>query len=100
MRRRGYVPLRCRGDVLIERCCYVLLRLPHVVPIRRHGGVTLRRLGDVPLRRPSVLHLRRAYDVTGTYRETSLRQRHDILLPDGMVNSSKDGILLQFKKWA
>ena len=65
------------------RRCYVLLRRRHDVPIRRRGDVPLRRLDDVPMRRRWVFHLRRTYDVAGTYRETSLRRWHDILLPGG-----------------
>ena len=57
------------------RHCYVLLKRRHDVPIRR--------LGDIPPRRRCVFHLRGACDVAGTYRETSLRRRHDVLLPHG-----------------
>ena len=64
----------------VGRRCYVLLRRCHDVPIRRRGDVLLRRLGDVPTRRRWVFHLGRTCDVTGTYRETSLRRRHDVLL--------------------
>ena len=62
------------------RRCYVLLRRRHDVPIRRRGDVPLRRLSDVATRRRWVFHLGRTCDVTGTYRETSLRRRHDVLL--------------------
>ena len=44
----------------------------------------LRRLGDVPKRR-WVFHLRHTCVVSGTYRETSLRRHHDVLLLDGFV---------------
>ena len=64
-------------DVLMGRGGYV--------PLRRREDVPLRRLGDVPLRRRWVFHLRRTCDVTGTYREMSLRRRHDVLLPGGYV---------------
>ena len=57
------------------------MRSHHDIPIRRHEDVPLRRLGDVPLRRRWVFHFRRTCDVTGTNRETSLRCRHDVLLP-------------------
>ena len=77
--------LRCRGDVMMERRCYVLLRRRYGVPIRCRGDAPLRRLGDVPSRRRWVFHLRRTCDVNGTYRETSLRRHHDILMPDGMI---------------
>ena len=53
--------------------------------LRRREDVPLRSLGDVPLRRRWVFHLRRTCDVTGTYRETSLRRRYDVLLPGGKV---------------
>ena len=62
---------------------YVPMRRHHDIPIRRREDVPLRRLGDVPLRRHWVFHLRCTCDVTGTYRETSLRRRHDVLLPGG-----------------
>ena len=75
---------RRRGDVLMGLHCYVFLRRCQDVPIRRSGDVPLRRLGDVPLRRRWVFHLRPTYDVTGTYRETSLRRCRDVLLPGGM----------------
>ena len=55
----------------------------HDIPIRRREDVPLRRLGDVQLRRCWVFHLRRTCDVTGTYRETSLRRSHDVLLLGG-----------------
>ena len=67
------------------RHCYVLLRRRHDVPIRRRGDVALRRLGEAPPRRHWVFHLRRICDVTGTYRETSLRRRHDVLLLGGLL---------------
>ena len=72
--------LRRRGDVLMGR--------HHDIPIRRREDVPLRRLGDVPLRRRWVLHLRRTCDVAGTYKETSLRRRHDVLLPGGYLKWS------------
>ena len=62
---------------------YVPMRRHHDIPIRRPEDVPLRRLGDVLLRRRWVFHLRRTCDVTGTYRETSLRRHHDVLLPGG-----------------
>ena len=57
----------------------------HYVPMRRHRDIPIRPREDVPLRRRWVFHLRRTYDVTGTYRETSLRRRHDALLPGGTM---------------
>ena len=75
--------LRRRGDVLMGRHHYVPMRCNHSIPIRRREDVPLRGLGDVPLRRCWVFHLRRTCDVTETYRETSLRRRHDVLLPGG-----------------
>ena len=64
---------------------YVLLRRRHNVPIRRREDVTLRRLNDVPSRRCWMFHLRRASGAAGTYSEESLRRRHDVLLPDGLL---------------
>ena len=77
--------LRHREDVPMRRRFYVLLRGPHDVPIKFRGDVPLRRLGDVPSRRRWVFCLRRNCDVAGTYRETSLQRRHDVLLPDGVT---------------
>ena len=73
----------------------------------RGGYVPLRRLGDVPLRRHWVFHLRRTCDVTGTYRETSLRRRHDVLLPGGnflfyfdfCIKFTLSTIISTMKKW-
>ena len=59
------------------------MRRHHDIPIRRREDVPLRRPGDVPLRHHWMFHLRRSCDVTGKYRETSLRRRHDVLLPGG-----------------
>ena len=70
---------------MVRRRCYVLLRRRYDVPIRRRRDTPLRRLGDVPTRRRWVLHLRRTCDVVGTYRETSLRRRHDVSMPCGKV---------------
>ena len=69
------------------RRCYVLLRRRHDVPIRRPGDVPLRRLGAVLSRCRWVFHLRRTCDVTGTYRETLLLCRHDVLLPGGLIEN-------------
>ena len=66
---------------MMERRCYVLLRRRYDVPIRRRGDTPLRRLGHVPSRPRWVFHLRRTCDVAGRYRETSLRCRHDVLMP-------------------
>ena len=73
--------LRRRGDVLIGLRHYVSLKSRHDIPIKHREDELLRRLGDVPLRRHWVFHLRRICKVAGTYRETSLRRRHDVLLP-------------------
>ena len=75
--------LRRRGDVLMGRRHYVPMGRHHDIPIRRREDVPLRRLGDVPLRRRWVFHLTRTCDITGTYKETSLRRRDDVLLPGG-----------------
>ena len=99
MGRCGYVPLRRfsdtplrsrwvfhfrrRGDVLMGRRCYALLRHRHDVPIRRGGDVPLRRLGDVPPRLRWVFHLGCTCDVNRMYKVTSLGPRHDVLFPDG-----------------
>ena len=68
---------------MVGRRCYVLLRRRYDVPIRRRRDAPLRRPGDVPSRRRWLFHLRRTCDVAGTYRETSLRRRHDVLMPGG-----------------
>ena len=83
--------LRRRGEVLMGRCCYALLRRRHDVPIICHGDVPLRRLGDVPRRRHWVFHLRRTCDAAGTYREMSLRCQYEVLLSDGKaVDNNSD----------
>ena len=46
---------------------------------------TTRRFNDVPSRRLWVFHLRGTGDVAGTYREMSLRRRHNGLLPGGKM---------------
>ena len=66
---------------------YVPMRRHRDIPIRRGEDVPLRRLGDVPLRRCWVFHLRRTYDVTGMYREKSLRGLHNVLLLAGEIVS-------------
>ena len=76
--------MRRRGDVLMGRRHYVPLRRRHNIPIRRREDVPLRRLGDIPLRCRWVFHLRRTCNVAGTYKETSLRRRHDVSLPGGI----------------
>ena len=68
----------------MRRGCYVLLRGRPDVPIRCREDVPLRCLGDVPRRRRLVFCLRRNCDVAGTYRETSLRRRYEVLLPGGV----------------
>ena len=69
MGRRHYVPLRRR----------------HNIPIRRREDVPLRRLSEALLRRRWVFHLRCTCDVAGTYKEMSLRHRHDVSLPGGFL---------------
>ena len=96
MGRSKYVPLRCLGDVplrrhwLFETCLKrrgdVLMGRRHYVPMKRHHDISVRRredlpltcFRDVPLKRCWVFHLRHTCDVTETYRETSLRRRHDV----------------------
>ena len=73
-------------DVLMGRRCYALLRSCHDVPIIRRGDVPLRRIGDAPPRRRWMFHLRCTCDVAGTYINTSLGRRHDVLLPGGAVS--------------
>ena len=80
--------LRRRGDVMMGRRCYVLLRRRYDVPIRRRRDTPLTRLGEIPSRRRWVFHLRRNCDVAGTYRETSRRRRHDVLMPGGYAPKS------------
>ena len=72
-------------ETCLRRRCYVILRRLYDVSIRRRGDTTLRRLRDVPSRRRWVFYLRRTCDDTGTYSETSLRRRHDVLMPGGLV---------------
>ena len=62
---------------------YVPMRRHHDTPIRRPEDLPLRHLGEVPLRCRWVFHLIRTCDVPGTYRETSLRRRYDVLLLGG-----------------
>ena len=64
---------------------YVVMTRHHNILVRLRGDVPLRRLDDVPLRCRWMFHLRRAHDVTGMYRETSLRCRHDVFLLGGMA---------------
>ena len=78
--------LRRRGDVLMGRRHYVPMRRRHDISIRRREDVPLRRLGNVSVRRRWVFHLRLTCDVAGTYRETSLRHLHDVLLRVGLLN--------------
>ena len=81
--------LRRCGDVPMGRRRYVPMRRHHDIPKRRREDVPLRRLGDVLLTRRWVLHLRRSCDVTGTYRETSIRRHHDVVLPGVLTVTSK-----------
>ena len=84
--------LRRCGDVMVGRLCYVLFLCRYGVSIRRRGDAPLRCLGDVPSRRRWVFHLRCTCDVTGTYRETSLRRlnaRWGAHLKNFMNNSNR-----------
>ena len=58
-----------RGDVLIGRCCYFLLRCRH----------------DVPSKWRWVFHSGRTCDVTRTHRGAFLRCRYDLLLSGGSL---------------
>ena len=91
--------LRRRGDALMGRRCYNFLRHHHDVPIRCRGDMPLRRLGDVPRRRRCVFHLRRNCDFAGTYRETSLRRRYDVLLPGGYITYIDLESLMKNNRW-
>ena len=84
--RRGYVPLRDLGNVPLRRRWMIHLRRfrpRYDVPIRGRRDAPRRGLGHVPSRRRWVFHLRRTCDIAGMYRETSLRCRHDVLMPGG-----------------
>ena len=72
---------RRREDVPRRRRCYIFLGRRHDGPIRCRGDVPVKCLGDVPSRRRWVFYLRRTCQVAGTYRETPLRRRQDVLLP-------------------
>ena len=80
------------------RRCYVLLRRRHSVPIRCRADVPLRCLGEVPPRRRWVFHLRRTCDVAGTYRETLLRRRYEVLLPGGKYSENKNNLTFWHRK--
>ena len=67
------------------RRCYVFLRCCYDALVRLRGDAPLRRLGKVPSRRCWVFHLGRICDAAGTYRETSLRRRHDVLMPGEVI---------------
>ena len=77
--------LRRRGDILIVIPCYVVVHC-HDLPIKRLEDLSPRRLGDVPPRRQWVFCLRLTCNVAGTYRETSLQRRHNVLLPGGIYS--------------
>ena len=81
--------LRRPGEIPVGHRHYGALRLRNNILIIRRGDVPLRRLGDVPLRRCWVFHLRHIWDVTGTYRETSLRRRNNVLVPGGVFIKQK-----------
>ena len=86
-----------RREFVLMRCCYVLLTRRQDVPIRCRRDVPLRHLNDVPSRHRLVFHLRRTCDVSGTYRETPLRCRHDVLLPGGYEACIKTAICFILK---
>ena len=67
------------------RRCYLLLRRRHDIPIRCRRDVPLTRLGGVPRRHRWVFLMRRNCDVAGTYRETLLRRRYEVLLAGGEI---------------
>ena len=67
------------------RRCYLLLRCRHDIPIRCRRDVPLTRLGGVPRRHRLVFLMRRNWDVAGTYRETLLRRRYEVLLAGGEI---------------
>ena len=71
-----------------DRSRYVVLRRRHDVPIKCRGDVPLKRLDDIPPRSRWVFRLGRNYDVAGTYRETSLHRRYDVLLPGRLLVTS------------
>ena len=52
----------------------------------------MRRLNDIPSRRRWVFHLRGTCDLVGTYRETSLRRRHDVFVPSGYSPLNRDNL--------
>ena len=98
----GYLPLRHLGDVPLRFRWVLHLKLVwYVVETNwwevvitshetssRHTNKSLWRLplwriGDDPLRRCWVFHLGHTCNVAGTYRETLLRLRHNVLLPVG-----------------
>ena len=81
------------------RHCFVFLRRRYDVPIRRRRDASLGRLGDVPSRRRWVFHLRRTCDIAGTYRETSLQRRHNVLMPSGLVLSVTVGKLYFYRTY-
>ena len=88
MGRRGDVALTRRWVFhwdLFETSSLRPLRRGHNIPIGRREGVPLRRLDDVPQRLHWVFHLRRICYVAGTYKETLLRRRHDVLLLSGLL---------------
>ena len=72
--------LRRSEDEPMRGRCYVLLKGRPYVLIRYRGDAPLKRHGDVPSRRHWVFHLRRNCDVAGTYRETSLRARRELVM--------------------
>ena len=82
MRRRHYVPLR----------------RDHDIPIKRPEDVPLRHFDDVSLRHRWVFRLRRTCDITGQYKETSLRRRHDVLLLGGMLFQYFHSLLVSFRE--
>ena len=91
--------LRHRGDVLMGRHHYVPLRRHQDIPIGRREDIPLRRLGYAPLRPRWVFHLGRNCDVAGMYRETSLRRRHDVLLPgEKLIQNYQTNIRISYQQ--
>ena len=97
MEYRGYVPLRYLGVVPLRHRrvfhfrlvwdlfeTYVFLRRCYDFQIWFCGDELMRRLSNIFPKSCGMFHLRRTCDVAGTYRETSLRRLHNLLLPDGM----------------
>ena len=66
--------LRRRGDVLMGRRCYILLRRWRNVPIRCRGDVLLRRIADVLQERSFETYMQHRWDIQKGVVATSLRR--------------------------